>query len=110
MRLNLTKFFDLFNRALLADPLNFYLFLATIGFAGLDILTWYLRLARENLGELWHLHLSPIQFLISILIINLVLTLSSYDKEKQVAELLLGASLLASFFILIAEIVLILNG
>lgn len=101
--------YNLIKRALFADRVNLILLLSIITLFGLNIAIWQINI-KERLAELsWQLPLSPLNSLFLIFGLNLFLSLFSYDKEKEISWLLLGASLMAALLIFTLEIFYLLN-
>ena len=74
-----------------------------------DYLIWTLRLRFEDIYVFSINGVYPIRFLGIIVLINTILAFFSYDKEKEISYLLLGASIFVSVLIFVLEAFYLIN-
>ena len=89
--------------------MNLYLVAALASFFVADYLIWSLRLRYEEIYVFSINGVYPIRFLGIIVLINTILAFFSYDKEKEITYLLLGASLFISILIFVLEVFYLIN-
>jgi len=88
----------------ISDRLNLYFILALAIFSITDYLIWTLRLRYEDIYIFSVNDVYPIRFLGIMVLINTILAFFSYDKEKEISYLLLGASIFISILIFVLEV------
>lgn len=92
---------DLIKRACLEDRVNFNFLVSSLAVAGLSYIIWKEKLSAGSANFYWRLPFSPLTYFIIILVINLLLSLNTFDNEKEVSHLLLGATTLISLLVFI---------
>ena len=96
-------------KTIISDRLNLY-FVSALGiFFVADYLIWSLRLRYEDIYVFSINGVYPIRFLGIIVLINTILAFFSYDKEKEISYLLLGASIFVSILIFVLELFYLIN-
>lgn len=102
--------FDAIRKALFEDYINLYLLSGVIFLSLVDVLIWKFVLSIRDIYIFYGMGIYPIRYLMIILIINTVLALFSYDKEKEISYLLLSANVMATVLIFILEIFYLFNS
>lgn len=95
---------NLLKNALVFDHIDLYLLIASIAVGGLDYLIWVMKIKWMETQSYWIIPVSPIKFLVIVFIINFILGVSSFDKEKKISYLFFSANIFLAFLILILEI------
>lgn len=91
------------------DRLNIILFSVMIVLFIPDFLIWNLRLRYEDIYVFSQNGVYPIRFLGIIILINTIVAVFSYDKEKEIGYLLLAANIFISLLIFILEMFYLIN-
>jgi hypothetical protein len=104
------SFFKLLKNAFVFDHIDLYLLLISLVVGGIDVFIWKLQLKNLETQSFWIIPISPIQFLIIVYVTNLILGVSSFDKEKKISYLLFAANIFLAALILVLEILYILHA
>lgn len=88
----------------ITDRINLYFIAALVFFSVSDYLIWTLQLRYEDLYVFSINGVYPIRFLGIIVLINTILAFCSYDKEREISYLLIGASIFVSILIFVLEV------
>ena len=91
-------------RALFRDNFNLIVLTSSIVLLAVDYFIWNWRLESAELYVVSIGTIFPVQYLFVIWLINLILAVFSYDKEKEISYLLLSASCFVGLLVLILEI------
>lgn len=104
------SFLKLLKNAFVFDHIDLYLLLASLVIGGIDVFIWELQLKNLETQSYWIIPISPLKFLIIVYIINLILGVSSFDKEKKISYLFFSANIFLAVLILILEIMYIFHA
>ena len=91
------------------DHIDIYLFGSTIAVFVADFFIWRWRLRFEDIYIFTINGVYPIRFLGIILLVNTILAIFSYEREREISYLLFGSGLTVSLFVLILEIFYLVN-
>ncbi len=91
-------------KQLKSDKIILYFLSALALFFIADFLIWYQRLRYEDIYVFSLNGIYPIRFLGIISAINCILAFFSYEKEKEIAYLLLGSAIFVSVLIFVLEV------
>lgn len=104
MKNYLTLGYELVVKALFRDNFNLILTTLSVFLIVLDYLIWNWRMESPDLYVVSIGTIFPVEYLAIIWVINTILAVVSYEKEKEIGYLLLSANVFASLLILILEI------
>ena len=96
-------------KSILDDRMILWLTSPLIVFFMADYYIWSRRLRYEDIYVFSINGVYPIRFLGIIVLINLLLAFFSYDKEKEISYLLIGASVFVSVLIFVLEVFYLIN-
>lgn len=91
------------------DYLNIYFFSTLLLFFVADFFIWSLRLRKEDIYVFSLNGVYPLRFLGIIILVNSFLAMFSYEKEKEICYLLIGANIFISVLIFILECFYLIN-
>lgn len=91
-------------KALFSDKLNLTFLLSTIIVAFVDFIIWRARLEIPDLFVYTGFNIYPVQYLAIVLIINTLMAIFSYSKEKEISYLLLCTNIFLVLLVLVLEI------
>ncbi|MEK9156433.1 MAG: hypothetical protein AAB360_04045 [Patescibacteria group bacterium] len=92
-------YFDLVKRSLFLDRINFNILIIILTVGGFNLLIWKLRLGQEGAVAFQQLRIAPLPYLGIVALINLLLAVASYDREKEISYLLLSTTLFVTLLI-----------
>lgn len=96
-------------KSFITDKMNLWFIASLVIFSLADYLIWSMRLRFEDVYVFSINGVYPIRFLGIIVLINVVLAFFSYDKEKEISYLLLGATIFISILIFVLEVFYLFN-
>ena len=91
------------------DKLTLYFIGGLAVFSFLDYIIWSNKLRFENIYVFSVNGVYPIRFLGIIVLINIILAFFSFDKEKEISYLLIGASIFIAILIFVLEVFYLFN-
>ena len=96
--------YDSIVRALYRDRLNLVFFIVYCVLFLASYLIWKFYLESDSIFVLAMEDIYPIKYLAIVLLINTVLGIFAYEKEKEITYLLFGTNLFVIFLVLVLEI------
>jgi hypothetical protein len=109
MKKYFTIAYDFIKEFAFLDLVNRFLLPSSIVIAAAAYLIWKQYLSSPDLFVYTRLGTYPIKYMALILVINVFLAASSYNKEKELSYLLLIANIIVSLLIVSLEIFYLIN-
>lgn len=96
-------------KSILNDKIILWLVAPLALFSMADFFIWTRRLRYEDIYVFSINGVYPVRFLGIIILINSILAFFSYDKEKEISYLLIGASIFIAILIFVLEVFYLVN-
>lgn len=95
--------------AIFKDYINLYLFSGTILLFLVDFLIWRFKLKDHDIYITTLNGIFPIRYLAIVFLLNTLLAVFSYEKEKEISYLLFSANVFIGILIFILELFYMIN-
>lgn len=105
----LKRFLSTTQESLIADKINRYLLISQLPMFGISFVVWIYVIERRDIFVYSVTNYFPLQIFCLIFILHLILSIYSYNRDKYISYLLLGATQLYILVIISLEILYILN-
>jgi len=105
----LKQFLSIIQESLIANKINRYLLISQLVMFGISLVVWIYVIERRDIFVYSVTDYFPLQIFCLIFMLHLILSVYSYNRDKYISYLLLGATQLYILVIISLEIFYILN-
>ena len=104
MKQYIVSFINLVKASVWQDLIDRYLILTSVILFLVDWLVWRTRLASPDVYAYIPFGIYPVKFLAVVMLLNTVLAVFSYNKEREISHLLMTGNIITGILILSLEI------